>query len=126
MAHTLGGVSFGSGENPFQGEIQYVRRGRWAVAAPLGYNGNINTAMGSAPLTARFRCFLDSTTMAAIKVLADAAAASGTTHAWVYTDGDIGITSRTVLIKVFDARKNDRVRGATRWDCDFELEEVGS
>jgi len=126
MAHTLGGVAFGTKENPFQGEIQYRRGTRWAVAKPLGYNGNIRTATGQEPLLARFRCWLDLATKDAIAALANAAYTSGTTHAWVYTDGDIGITSRTVLITVFDPKKNERVRGALLWDCDFELEEVTS
>lgn len=120
MAHTLGGVSFGTRENPFEGDIQYVRQPRWGVAKPLGYSGNIRTHTGFEPMTARFRCWLDSTTYAAIKALCDAT----TAVAWVYTDGDIGITSRTVLITRFDARKNDDVRGASVWDCDVELEEV--
>lgn len=120
MAHTLGGVAFGTGENPFEGEISYVRQLRWGVASPLGYAGNINTLVGTAPMMASFRCWLDATTYAAIKALADAAVSV----AWVYTDSDIGITSRTVLIKRFDPKKNRAVKGAARWDCDFVLEEV--
>ena len=126
MAHTLGGVTFGTRENPFDGDIDYARGTRWAVAAPLGYNGNIRTATGQEPLKAKFRCWLDSTTYQAIKALSDAAASAGTTHAWVYTDSDIGITSRTVLIVSFSARKNAAVRGAAVWDCELELEEVTS
>lgn len=120
MAHTLGGVTFGTKENPFEGEIQYVRQNRWAAARPLGYTGTIRTLNGAEPLMARFRCWLDTTTMNAIKALADA----GASVAWVYTDGDIGITSRTVLITVFNARKNAAVKGVAVWDCDVELEEV--
>ena len=124
MAHTLGGVSFGTGENPFDGEINYVRQTRWADARPLGYTGIISTAVGVEPLTHRLRCWLDSTTYQAIKALSDAAASAGTTHAWVYTDGDIGIASQTVLIKAFVARKNRAVKGAARWDCELVLQEV--
>lgn len=121
MAHTLGGVSFATtaGQNPFDGEVNYVREKRWSVGEPLGYTGRIRTEMGIDPLTHNLHCYLGSTTMAAIKALADA----GVAVVWVYTDGDIGVTTQTVLIVRFSAKKNAAVKGATRWDCEIELEE---
>lgn len=117
MAHTIGGVTVNP---PISGDIHYVRQNRWSEAAPLGYTGNINTLIGAGPLMARLRYWMTAAEMASIKTLADA----GASVAWVYTDGDMGITSRTVLIKVFDAKKNSAVKGAARWDCDLVMEEV--
>ena len=121
MAETLGGVNLISTaqSRTFDGEINYVRRKRWGVAEPLGYTGRIRTEMGIDPLTHNLHCYLGSTTMAAIKALADA----GVAVVWVYTDGDIGVTTQTVLIVRFSAKKNAAVKGATRWDCEIELEE---
>jgi len=96
-----------------------VRGKRWAVAKPLGYVGNINTDSGSEPLTHRLRYLWTVTEKDNIKALADA----GVPVTWVYTDGDLGITSQSVLIKLFDAKKNKGVHGTGRWDCDVIFEE---
>ena len=119
MAHTIGGVTVGA---PIGGDIQYVRQKRWNEAEPLGYDGIINTANGSKPLMARLRYWMTAAEMASVKTLADA----GVSVTWVYTSSDMAITSRTVLIKLFDAKKNGAVKGAARWDCDLVLEEVVS
>lgn len=122
MAETLGGVNLiaTAGQNTFDGEISYVRQKRWDVAQPLGYTGSIRTEIGINPLTHRLRRFLTSTTYQAIKTLADAGAAV----TYVNTESDIGITSQTVLIVEFSAKKNPDVAGTTRWDCELVLEEV--
>lgn len=116
MAHTIGGVTVSA---PIDGEVDYVRAKRWAVAAPLGYTGNINTEMGIAPLSHTLRFSWTSTEKDNIKTLADAGAAV----VWVYTNGGMGVTSQSVLIKSFRARKNRAVQGAARWDCELVLEE---
>lgn len=121
MAETLGGVNLISTaqSRTFDGEINYVRRKRWGVAEPLGYTGRIRTEMGVDPLTHRLRRWLDAATYASVKTIADA----GVAVAWVYTEGDMGITSQTVLVVEFSAKKNRAVRGTTRWDCELVLEE---
>lgn len=125
MAETLGGVNLlaSGGQGNYGGEIPYSRDPRWSVAEPLGYIGRIRTTMGVSPKVISMVRMLTSTSYLAVLTLAEAAYNSGTTHTYVNTEGDMGITSMTVLITKFLPKKSAATRGTTRWLCEIELEE---
>lgn len=114
---TLGGVTIPGAL--IDSELNFARETRWAVAAPLGYTGRINTASGINPIEHEYHGRLTTAQSNSISALATAGAAV----AFSYSNDDISI-SMNVLIKRFRSMKNRQPNRSGYRDVQMILEEV--
>lgn len=119
MACSLAGVTLSGKERPYDGVLSYQGEAIWSEARPLFYKGRIMRKAGTDAIEHQLFCMWGSTTKNAIQAIVDADGDAEV--AFVWTDGDIGITSQTVSIKKFAASKNRKTIGTTLWDVELVL-----
>lgn len=122
MSLTLGGVSFGAREQPYEWDYGISGDANWAESNPHGYTGRIMRRTHIDANEIMLRCRLTNATKVSLQTLADA----GADVAFVWDDTDIGGTSTTVTIKKFHPRKTRdtylrTAAAAAIWDTEIVM-----
>lgn len=111
MAWSIGSLTLGAGEQPNEGDIEFVQQQRWSRFKPIGYTGDILTYLGTDAREHRVHITCSETTKDSLKTIYDARTAVTFIGPWAPF-----IVGVSVLILSCTSRKNRSVAGAARWD----------
>ncbi len=112
----LGSLTFPSGEQPTEGDLERVQPQTWSEFKPIGAStpGTLLTYLSSPSIEHTLTCYLREASVVSLAAIWAARTAVLWTTPW---DG----TGYLVLMKACSIKKNRETRGTDRWKATFTI-----